>query len=287
MSDVPWKHIGVAGAGAMGRGIAQAVALGRYTVTLYDISHDVLSDAQTQIVASIEKGVSLQKVSAGQGQRAREALQTTTELSGLGDADLIIEVVPENMAIKRELFEVLDQLAPAETIFASNTSSLSIHALAGFTRRPSQFIGLHFFNPAHIMKLVELIGTEDSAPELLDTAAAFVESLGKTPVRCKDTPAFIVNRVARPFYGEALRMLGEGVASVEIIDRLMRSVGFRMGPFELIDLVGCDVNFAVTQSVYDAYFQDPKYRPHPIQQRMVESGRLGRKSGRGFYRYER
>jgi 3-hydroxybutyryl-CoA dehydrogenase len=157
--------------------------------------------------------------------------------------------------------------------------------LAGSTHRGDRFLGLHFFNPAHIMKLVEVISGDDTSAEAVAAAGEYVARVGKTAVFCKDTPAFIVNRVARPFYGEALRMLGEGVADVATIDRLLKSVGFPMGPFALIDLIGCDVNLSVTQSVYDAYFQEPKYRPHPIQRRMVESGRLGRKTGRGFYDY--
>jgi 3-hydroxybutyryl-CoA dehydrogenase len=189
------------------------------------------------------------------------------------------------MGLKREIFGELDEAAPEHTILSSNTSSLSISALAGATKRPDRFLGLHFFNPAHIMKLVEVIRGDDTSRETLAAANAFVDKLGKTAVQCKDTPAFIVNRVARPFYGEAYRLLGENAADVSAIDKLVKSAGFRMGPFELIDLIGCDINFAVNQSVYDAYFQDPKYRPHPIQRRMVESGRLGRKTGRGFYNY--
>lgn len=286
MNQVSWRRIGVAGAGTMGRGIAQSVVLSGYNVTLYDIAVDVLTAAQTQIASSIDKGVSLGKVSQAQAQEANAQLDTTTELQTLAQCDLIIEAAPEDVSIKRDLFGSLDRLAAADVVFASNTSSLSINVLAGMTTRADRFLGLHFFNPAHIMKLVEVIGAEDTRDDILDMAEAFVRSLDKTPVHCQDTPAFIVNRVARPFYGEAFRLLGENVASVETIDKLMRSVGFRMGPFELVDLVGCDVNFTVTKTVYEAYFHDPKYRPHPIQQRMVESGRLGRKTGRGFYKYD-
>jgi 3-hydroxybutyryl-CoA dehydrogenase len=180
---------------------------------------------------------------------------------------------------------VLDAAASPHTLLASNTSSLSISAIAGATQRPDKVLGLHFFNPAHIMKLVEVIRGDDTSQETISLGSEFVTSLGKTAVHCIDSPAFIVNRVARPFYGEAFRLLGEQVADVATIDKLMKSIGFKMGPFELVDLIGCDVNFAVTQSVYEAYFHDPKYRPHPIQRRMVESGKLGRKSGRGFYSY--
>lgn len=279
------KTVAVVGAGTMGRGIAQATALGRYDVILYDVGPDVVQDALAQIHRSIEKGVELGKTEAADAAQARAAIRTTTTLAETAVADLIIEAAPEKLALKREIFAELDAAAPAHTILASNTSSLSITALAAATNRPDRFLGVHFFNPAHIMKLVELIRGDDTSDETVAAAQEFVQRLGKTAVLCKDTPAFIVNRVARPFYGEALRLLGENAADAPTIDKLMKSVGFPMGPFELIDLIGCDVNFAVTQSVYDAYFQEPKYRPHPIQRRMVESGRLGRKTGRGFYRY--
>ncbi len=286
MNQLSWQHIGVAGAGTMGRGIAQAIASSGYHVTLYDLAEEILSPALAQIQASLQKGVARKKLSGEQAEKALAAIETTTDLSALARAELIIEAAPEDVQIKRDLFARLDALAAADAVFASNTSSLSINVLAGMTQRAHRFLGLHFFNPAHIMKLVEVIGADDTEQAVLDDAVQFVQSLGKTPVRCKDTPAFVVNRVARPFYGEAFRMLGEGVAAVETIDRLMRSIGFPMGPFELVDLVGCDVNFAVTKTVYEAYFHEPRYRPHPIQQRMVESGRLGRKTGRGFYRYD-
>ena len=286
MSERTFSRVAVAGAGTMGRGIAQSTALAGYETNLYDVSREALDAARPQVDASIGKGVELGKVSAEQAARAKDKLKMTSALESLAEAELIIEAAPEDLDIKRELFHRLDVLASGHTIFASNTSSLSINVLAGATQRAEQFLGLHFFNPAHIMKLVEVIAADDTRDDVLNTAVTFVRSLGKEPVLCKDTPAFIVNRVARPFYGEAFRLLGEGSADVNTIDQLMRSAGFAMGPFELIDLVGSDVNFTVTQSVFDAYFQDPKYRPHPIQRRMVESGRLGQKSGRGFYKYD-
>ncbi len=190
------------------------------------------------------------------------------------------------MALKRKVFGRLDAAAPPHTILASNTSSLSISAIAAATQRPERVIGLHFFNPAHLMPLVEVIRGDLTSDETVAIGRDFVHALGKTPVLCIDSPAFIVNRVARPFYGEAFRLLSEQVAEPETIDRLITSLGFRMGPFQLLDLIGLDVNLAVTRSVYEVFFQDPRYRPHPIQQRMVDSGRLGQKSGRGFYSYE-
>ena len=254
---------------------------------MYDVADEVLAQSLDSIHDSIDKGVARGKTEAAIAAAAKSALQTTTSLETAAQADLIIEAAPEKLALKRDIFATLDAAAPAHTIFGSNTSSLSINALAGAVHRADRFLGVHFFNPAHIMKLVELIRTDFTSDETVATVRDFVDKLGKTAVLCQDTPAFIVNRVARPFYGEAFRLLGENAADPATIDQLMRSLGFRMGPFELIDLIGCDVNLAVTQSVYDAYFQEPKYRPHPIQRRMVESGRLGRKTGRGFYEYDK
>ncbi len=279
------KTVAVIGSGTMGAGIAQATALAGYEVVLYDVSEEILAAAHTSISNSIDQGVQRGKTPAEVAQKAKSALTLTTSLTDAAAADLVIEAAPEKMALKRDIFQVLDAAAPPHTLLTSNTSSLSISAIAGATQRPDRVLGLHFFNPAHIMKLVEVIRGDDTSEDSVALALAFVESLGKTAVQCQDTPAFIVNRVARPFYGEAFRLLGEQVADVPTIDKLMKSIGFKMGPFELVDLIGCDVNFAVTQSVYEAFFQDPKYRPHPIQRRMVESGKLGRKSGRGFYRY--
>jgi 3-hydroxybutyryl-CoA dehydrogenase len=278
-------NVTVFGSGAMGSGIAQAAVLAGYPVRLYDLNDDVLAGAQERMLGSIAKGVEYGKTDPQAAQRAGELLTVTTDVAQAAQSDLIIEAIPEDMDLKRRLFTDLDARSPEHTILASNTSSLSISALAGATARPGQVIGLHFFNPAHIMKLVEIIRGDLTADDTVARCDQFVAALGKTAVHCQDTPAFIVNRVARPFYGEAFRLLGEQAADVATVDKLMRSLGFRMGPFELIDLIGTDVNFAVTKSVYDAYFQEPRFRPHPIQERMVESGRLGRKSGRGFYDY--
>jgi len=280
------QKVAIIGGGTMGAGIAQASALAGYEVILYDLSAELLAQSLDGIWASLDKGVARGKTAAADATTAKSAIQTTTSLETAAQADLIIEAAPEKLALKRDIFATLDAAAPEHTIFGSNTSSLSINALAGATQRADRFLGIHFFNPAQIMQLVELIRGDFTSDETVTAVRTYVERLGKTAVLCQDTPAFIVNRVARPFYGEAFRLLGENAADPATIDKLMRSIGFRMGPFELIDLIGCDVNLAVTQSVYDAYFQEPKYRPHPIQKRMVESGRLGRKTGQGFYTYE-
>lgn len=280
------ETISVIGAGTMGSGIAHAAALGGYRVVLYDVAPEFTQRGLERIYKNLTESVTRKKLAAALAEEVKQRIHTTQTLTDAAQCDLIIEAVPEQLELKSQLFGQLDALAPAHTIFASNTSSLSINVLASATRRADRFLGLHFFNPAHVMSLVEVIRGDATSEETLRAALDVIARLKKTSVLCKDTPAFIVNRVARPFYGEALRLLGEGAADAATIDALLEGVGFKMGPFRLMDLIGIDVNFAVTQSVYDAYFQDPKYRPHPIQQQMVESGQLGRKTGRGFFSYE-
>ena len=279
------KRVGVVGSGTMGAGIAQVCALAGFNVVLYDLTPALVGAAAERIRASIQKGVSLGKTTPEAAEAALKRLHPTANWDDLAGADLAIEAAPEDLALKRDIFARLDALLSAPSLIASNTSSLSITALAAATGRVARCLGLHFFNPPLLMALVEVVRGDGSADETVEAGLSFARALGKTPVVVRDTPAFIVNRVARPFYGEALRLLGENAADAATIDGLLRSLGFKMGPFELMDLIGLDVNFAVTQSVYYAFFEDPRYRPHPIQRRMVEAGLLGRKTGRGFFEY--
>lgn len=283
-----FKHLGVVGAGTMGSGIAQVAALSKVDVSLYDINDTLLRRALERIKEDLKKGVQKGKLTPDQTVEALGRIHPRTSLPDLGHCEFIIEAVIEDLRVKKDLFKHLEADSRPSTILASNTSSFSITAIASGTRKPERVVGMHFFNPAHIMKLVEVIRGHQTSDEVFRYALEFAKHLGKTPVSVKDTPGFIVNRVARPFYGEALRLLGENVASVEQIDSIAKSVGgFTMGPFELMDLIGLDINLSVTESMHDQFFGEPRYRPHPIQKRMVDSGMLGKKTGEGFYRYEK
>lgn len=285
MSPLPViSTVGVIGSGTMGQGIAQACAASGYNVILSDIHVELNERALQSIGKNLQMLVDKDKIGAHVKNECLSRIRTTTSLNDVV-ADLIIEAVVEDLEVKQNIFRKLETVNTASCILTSNTSSLSIDKIGSTLENKSRFAGLHFFNPATLMKLVEVIAGQATSSEIVDKLRVFCESLGKQPVFAKDSPGFIVNRVARLYYVEALRLLEEGAADVAAIDSLMRSAGFKMGPFELMDLIGIDTNLAVTKSVYQAFGENPKFKPSPIQQEKVDKGQLGRKTGKGFYEY--
>ena len=269
----------------MGSGIALASALAGYDVVLYDIAEVTLQRAAKSNSTQIDKAVEKGKLKAEDAQSVRDRIKTSSTFEDLAPCDLIVEAAIENLKLKQELFSKLSNMLADDAILSSNTSSLSITAIASACKNPERVLGLHFFNPAHIMKLVEIIRGQQTSDDAVQRSTDYVKKLGKVAVLAKDTPGFIVNRVARNYYGESFRAMHEGIASHDQIDRIMKANGFPMGPFQLMDLIGIDVNLAVTQSVYDQFFGEPRFRPHLIQQKMVEANLLGKKTGKGFYDY--
>jgi len=278
--------VAVVGSGAMGSGIAQVAAAAGHRVLVHDTRPEAVAKAIAGIGKAYEKLVEKGRMGGAEADLARERLQPAASLAELKDAALVVEAIVEDLDVKRALFGELEAIVGPDCILATNTSSISVTAIAAQLKRPERLVGMHFFNPVPLMALVEVISGVATDKGVADTVYATAEAWGKNPVHAKSTPGFIVNRVARPYYAEALRLLQEQAADAATLDAVMREAGgFRMGPFELMDLIGHDVNFSVTQSVFKAYFNDPRFTPSVVQQELVNAGFLGRKSGRGFYRY--
>ena len=280
------QTIGVIGAGTMGQGIAQIAAQHGHPVVVRDLSEEVLHKAEQKLTKILNRLVEKGRISEDEKTATLGRILWTTELKELEPCHMVIEAIVENLGIKAKVFSELEEIVDEDAILATNTSSLSVASIAASCKHSERCIGIHFFNPAPLMKLVEIIPAVQTSNTVLDKARKLIDSWGKITVAAKDTPGFIVNRVARPFYGEALRILEEGMADVATIDWAMTEIGgFRMGPFTLMDYIGNDINYTVTETVFAAFYYDPRYKPSFTQKRLSEAGYLGRKSGRGYYDY--
>jgi len=280
------SRVGVVGAGTMGRGIAQIAALGGYETVLYDVSAKLAEAGAAGLREALDKGAERGRWNVDDAAAAASRVETTAELDGLASCDLVVEAAPEKLELKRQIFTGLAEALGPEPVFASNTSSLRVTEIAEGVPQPERVVGMHFFNPPALMKLVEVVAAERSSEAALAATTEVAERMGRTPIRAKDSPGFVANRLARPFTLESLRILGDGVADAARIDRIVRlGGGFRMGPFELLDLIGLDVNLEIARSFFAQGGEPERWRPSPIQEQLVAEGRLGRKSGRGYHDY--
>lgn len=275
----------VCGAGTMGSGIAQVIAQSGFSTVLFDMNEVVLEKAKLLVEKNLSALVEKGRMPVDQKDKVLNSIKFTADINDC-KADLIIEAIIEKIAAKISLFEQLSELNDADTIFATNTSSLFVSDIAAGIKNPPRVIGMHFFNPAPLMKLVEIVKAADTSADVTNIIYAFTKRLGKVPVICKDAPGFIVNRVARHYYLEALKLAEQGYADYDTIDTLLESTGFKMGPFRLMDLIGNDINFAVTTSLYEACRQPVRFMPSPLQEEKVKAGELGRKTGKGYYTYK-
>ena len=281
------ETIGVVGSGTMGIGIAQIAAQNKHQVVVHDHSENQLSKAKERLDKVLRRLVEKKRISDSDRKEIINRILFTSNMGDLWPCGLVIEAIVENLKIKHEVFKKLEDIVSENCILASNTSSLSIASIGAALNNAERIIGIHFFNPAPLMPLVEIIPSIQTSKETSELSKSLITDWGKTVVLCKDTPGFIVNRVARPFYGEALRIYEEGLADFATIDWALKELGgFKMGPFTLMDYIGNDVNFAVTESVFQAFFYDPRFKPSFTQKRYAEAGFYGRKSGRGYYHYE-
>ena len=279
--------IGIAGSGAMGSGIAQVAATAGHSVILFDTDAKALERARSGLAKGFEKLIEKGKVTRENAEAIQAAVTYANSPDALGPCGLVIEAIVENLDVKKELFRTFEKYVDAGCILATNTSSLPVVAVASGCQERSRVIGIHFFNPAALMPLVEIIPAFTTGEKIVETARKIIDSWGKITVLAKDTPGFIVNRIARPYYGESIKMYEEGFADFATIDWALKEFGgFKMGPFELMDFIGNDINYKVTETVWEQMFYDPRYRPSLTQKRLYEAGLYGRKSGRGYYRYD-
>ncbi len=279
--------IGIIGSGAMGTGIAQVAAAAGENIILFDTEKSALEEAKINLDSTLKKLVEKGKISADDAKNIFGRIHFASHLDEFKSCELVIEAVVENLEVKRNLFSNLEKIVSTDCVLATNTSSLSITSIASACAKPGRVIGIHFFNPATVMPLVEIVKGVATESQVEKNIKSKIELWNKIAVLAKDTPGFIVNRVARPFYGEAIRIYEEGIADIPTIDEAMKELGgFKMGPFELMDFIGNDVNYTVTETVWKQFFHDPKYKPSLTQKRMVEANLLGRKTGKGYYNYE-